>query len=312
MITCVCYPMAWQPDSPLLAHCSSPWGQVATWFLHIVILWGWVYCVCMCVLCVCVRAFYFCMFLLYDCVHVNIQSFLPCRHQEHWLVTTLIPWFCPRARSSLCRDTPRVLDFSTPDSPPPSATTASSEPAPSRPNPPCSDRHGATFLLSFQAPSPLCIITTMGIPKARLVQIQMAAISLGCLSPCPDPCPCPDYRRPITTESNRRVWGRDLTARCPVPTRHCCFLITPMGRWRRHHRWKRTHCPATQGTWAGKLKRNRASIQVSRCRVYNLLFIPHKAVRRIGVMGGARLNRCHSERAFSLWGLLMTQLPLLY
>lgn len=55
MITCVSYPMVRQPVSPLLAHCSSLWGQVATWFLHIVILWGWVYCVCMCVWCVCVR-----------------------------------------------------------------------------------------------------------------------------------------------------------------------------------------------------------------------------------------------------------------
>lgn len=314
MITCACYPMAWQPDSTLLAHCSSLWGQVATWFLHIVILWGWVYCVCMCVCGVCARV------LL---LHVSVvwlrtcerTIFLPCRHPEHWLVTTWIPSFCPRARSSLRRDTPPVLGSSTPDSPPPSATITSSGPAPSRPNRQYSGRHGATFLLSSQAPSPLCIITTMGIPKARSLQKQMPAISRGCWSPCPVHCPWPDYRRPITTESNRRVWERELTARCPVPTRRCCSLITPTGRWRRHHRWKRTQCRARQGTWAGKLRTNRASIQVSRCRalyVYSLLFIPHKAVR-IGVRdGGARLNRCHSERAISLWGLLMAQLPLLY
>lgn len=59
MITCVCCPMARQLGSPLLAHCSSVWGQVATWFLHIVILWGWVYCMCMCVWCVCARVFTF-------------------------------------------------------------------------------------------------------------------------------------------------------------------------------------------------------------------------------------------------------------
>lgn len=58
MVTCVCYPMALQPVSLFLAHCSSPWGQVATWFLHIVILWGWVYCVCnVCVVCVRVLLF---------------------------------------------------------------------------------------------------------------------------------------------------------------------------------------------------------------------------------------------------------------
>lgn len=264
---------------PLLAHCSALWGQVATWFLHIVILWGWVYCVCLCVGCVCAR-FTFACILLCDCVHV---IFLPCRHPEHWLVITLIPWFCRRTRSSLCRDTPPVLGYSTPDNLPLLATTANSGPAPSRLSLQYSDRHGATYPLSSQAQSPLCI-TTMGIPKARLEQIPMAAISLGCLSPCPVPCPWPEYRRLITTESNLMDWGRDLTARHPVPTRHCFSLITPTGRWRRHHRRKRTYCPATQGKWAGRQKRNRAWIQVSLRSVYILLFIPHKAVRT-GVMG---------------------------
>lgn len=274
---------------------------------------GFTACVCVCVACVC--AFYFCMYLFVWLGTCERLIFLPCRHPEHWLVTTSIPSFCPRARSSLCRDIPPVLGSSTPDSPPPSVTTASSGPAPSLPNLRYLGRHGATFLLSSQAPSPPCIITTMGIPKVRWVQIQMAAINRGYWSPCPVLYPWPDYRRPITTESNRRVWGRELTALCLAPTQLCCSLITPTGRWRRHHRWKRTHCPASQETWAGKLKRNRALIQVSRYRVlyvYSLLFIPHKAVR-IGVRdGGARRNRCHSERAISLWGLLMAQLQMLY
>lgn len=246
MITCVCYPMAWQPVSPLLVHCSSLWGQVATWFLHIVILWGWVYCVCMCMCAWCVCAFYSCMHLFVWLCTCESRIFLPCRHPERWLVTTSIPSFCPRTRSSLCRDTPPVLGFSTQDNPPPLATTASLGLAPSRPNLQYSGRRGATSPLSSQGPSPLFIITTMGIHRARWLQTQMADINRGCWSPCPVPCLWPDYRRPITTESNRRVWERELRGRCRAPTQRCCSLITPTGPWRRHHRWKRMHCPAKQ------------------------------------------------------------------
>jgi len=88
-----------------------------------------------------------------------------------------------------CRDTPLVLGSSTPDNPPLSATTASLGLAPSRLNLRYSGRHGATSRLSSQAPSPLFIITTMGIPKARWAQIQTAVISPGCWSPCLVPCP---------------------------------------------------------------------------------------------------------------------------
>lgn len=65
MVTCVHCPMTVRLGSPLQAHCSSPWGQVATWFLHIVILWDCVYCMCMCVWCVCARAVYFYAPLVY-------------------------------------------------------------------------------------------------------------------------------------------------------------------------------------------------------------------------------------------------------
>lgn len=228
MITCACCPMAWQPVSPLLVHCSSLWGQVATWFLHIVILWGWVYCVCMCVCAVCVRVLLLHASVVWLCTCESI-IFLPCRHPERWLVTTSIRSFCPRARSSPCRDTPPVLGSSTPDNPPPLATTASLGLAPSRPNLRYSGHHGATSPLSSQGPCPLFIITTMGIPKARWPQTQMAAINRGCWSPCPVPCLWPDYRQRITTESNRRVWERELTGRWRARTQPCCSLITPTG-----------------------------------------------------------------------------------
>lgn len=222
---------------------------------------GTVFTACVCVCGVCARARFTFMHLLYTC---ELRIFLQCRHPERWLVTTLIPWFYPRTRRSLCRDTPLVLVTSTPDSPLPSATrTVSSEPVVSRQNLRCSGRRGATSLLSSQAPSPRCITTTMGITRVRLAQRPTVAISLGCLSPCPVPCPWPDYQRPITTESNRRVWGRDPAAHCQVHTQHCCSQITPMARWPRHRLWKRTRCPASQETRAWRLMRNRASIQVS-------------------------------------------------
>lgn len=126
---------------------------------------GFTACVCVCVCCVC--AFYFLhASLVWLCTCKSI-IFLPCRHPERWPVTTSIPSFSPRVRSSLCRDTPPVLGSSTPDSPPPLATTASLGLAPSRPNLRYLGRHGATSQLSSQARSPLFIITTMGIPKAR-------------------------------------------------------------------------------------------------------------------------------------------------
>lgn len=220
-----------------------------------------VFTACVCVCGVCARACFTFMHLSYTC---ELGIFLQCRHPERWLVTTLIPWFYPRTRRSPCRDTPLVLATSTPDSPLPSATrTASSEPAASRQNLRCSGRRGATSLLNSQAPSPRCITTTMGITRVRWAQRPTAAISLGCWSPCPGPCPWPDYQPATTTESNRRVWGRDLAARCQDHTQHCCFQITPMAPWPRHRLWKRTRSPASQETRAWRLMRNRASIQVS-------------------------------------------------
>lgn len=64
--------MAGASVSPLLSHCSSVWGQVATWFLHIVILWGWVYCVCICMCVVRVRVAFLLVSIVWLCVHVKV------------------------------------------------------------------------------------------------------------------------------------------------------------------------------------------------------------------------------------------------